>query len=202
MSEKPKYEAFTSPIGEAVFPWITKADTAHDANGVFKTDLSVPFEAAQEFIAKLEKARDAFVQTLPIAKQKALAPKPVYTEEITRPVYPEGASDEEKQAIRDAWQGEPTGNVLFRFKMKNNVVLKDGTTFSQEPVVVHADTGEAVDGAVYGGSTIRVRGQIVPYKNDAAGIVGLSLRMKAVQVIDLVGGGGDGSFWTDFDGDE
>ncbi len=53
---------------------------------------------------------------------------------------------------------------------------------------------------VYGGSIIRVRGQIVPYTSAAAGICGITLRMKAVQVIDLVTGSGEGSaFWTDFD---
>jgi hypothetical protein len=40
-----KYESFTTPEGEAVFPWITKADTAHDAAGIFHVDLSVPFES-------------------------------------------------------------------------------------------------------------------------------------------------------------
>jgi hypothetical protein len=51
-----KLEAFTSPIGTAVFPWITKTDTRFNADGVYKTELSVPFEEAQSFIAKLEKS--------------------------------------------------------------------------------------------------------------------------------------------------
>jgi hypothetical protein len=87
--------------------------------------------------------------------------------------------------------------------MKNNVHLKDGTSFTQEPVIVSADTGERITEPVYGGSVIKVRGQIVPYKNDAAAFAGISLRMKAVQVLDLVSGSGDGaSFWTAFDSDE
>lgn len=196
--DKPKYEAFTTPTGEAVFPWISKADTEHDQNGVYHVDLSVPFETAQDFIAKLTRIREEFVATLPVAKQNALAKKPVYMEELTRPEYPEGASKEEKAAIRNAWEGEPTGNVIFRIKMKAKVTTADGTTFEQEPVIVSADTGERVDQPVYGGSIIRVRGQVVPYTNAAAGIVGVTLRMKAVQVVELVTGGGSDSFWTDF----
>lgn len=196
--DKPKYEAFTTPAGEAVFPWITKADTEHDANGVYHVDLSVPAEEAQDFIAKLERIRDEFVATLPVAKQNALAKKPVYFDELTRPEYPEGASKEEKAAIRNAWEGEPTGNVIFRIKMKAKVTTADGTTFEQSPVVVSADTGEKVEQPVYGGSIIRVRGQVVPYTNAAAGIAGVTLRMKAVQVIELVTGGGGDSFWTEF----
>lgn len=203
MSNKPKYEAFTSPIGEAVFPWISKADTAHDKAGVFKTLLSVPKDSAEDFIVKLERIRDEFKAGLPAAKQAVTNAVPVWTPEFTRPVYPEGATDEEKKLIRDAWVGEETGNVLFKFKMKNNVSLPDGTSFSQEPVVVLAETGEAITTPVYGGSIIRVRGQVVPYTNAAAGTVGVSLRMKAVQVIELVSGSGEGSgFWTDFDADE
>jgi hypothetical protein len=198
--KKPMYDAFTSPAGEAVFPWITRADTTYDATGLYHCDLSVPFELAQDFIAKLESTRDAFIATLPVAKQQALAPRAVYKEELTRPEYPEDASDADKQAIRDAWVGEPTGNVLFKFKLKAKVQPKDGDGWTQKPVVVAADTGEAVESPVFGGSIIRVRGQIVPYTNDAAQAVGVTLRMKAVQVIELVTGDGSGSgFWTDFD---
>lgn len=193
----PKYEAFTSPAGEAVWPWITKADTEFDPKGVFRTDLAVPIEEAQDFIAKLENARKNFIQTLPINKQKALSPIPVYREEFTRPEYPEDSTAEQRKAIRDEWEGEPTGNVLFRFKLKAFVETDDGG-FTQSPTVVKADTGEAIEDPVYGGSIIRVRGQIVPYTNPAAGTVGLTLRMKAVQVIEHVKGSSDG-FWTNFD---
>jgi len=199
MAKRPTLQAFLSPSGEAVWPWITRADTEHDKAGVFHTDLSVPFEEAQEFIATLEKARDAFIQTLPVNKQKSLTPKAVYFEELTRPEYPEESTKEERAAIRDAWDGEPTGNVVFRFKLKNNVTTKDGETFTQTPVVVDDKTGEDIEGAVFGGSIIRVKGQIVPYKNDAAGIVGVTLRMKSVFVIELVGGesGDGGTFWRE-----
>lgn len=198
MSEKARHEAYTSPVGEAVFPWITKADTQFDASGVYKVDLSVPFEEAQGFIAKLQKIRDDFIQTLPLAKQSALTPRPVYVEELTRPEYPEDATDEEKQAIKDNHVGEPTGNVLFKMKLKAHVETDDGG-FDQKPVVVAADTGERIEEPVFAGSVIRCRGQVVPYTNNAAGTVGVTLRLKAVQVLELVSGGGDGSFWTNFD---
>jgi hypothetical protein len=197
MADKPKYEA----VGEAVFPWITKADTQFGGAGVYKVDLSVPFEAAQGFIAKLQGARDDFIQSLPIAKQSALTPRPVYIEELTRPVYPDNATDEEKKAIRDEWVGEPTGNVLFRMKLKAHVDTDDGG-FDQAPVVVLASTGEKIEQPVFGGSVIRCRGQIVPYTNNAAATVGVTLRLKAVQVLELVSGEGGGSFWTDFPDEE
>lgn len=199
MSDKPKYVAFTTPPGEAVFPWITKPDTEHDKNGKYHVDLSIPFEEAQDLIALLEGARNDFIATLPIAKQKALAPKPVYREEYTRPEYPEGATKEEKVAIRASWEGVLTGNVLFRMSLKAQVTTAEGETFTQAPVVIYADTGEKVEGSVFGGSIIRVKGQVVPYTNAAAGVVGVTLRMKAVQVIEQVSGGDGAGFWTNFD---
>jgi hypothetical protein len=186
-----------------VFPWITQADVAHDKTGVYHVDLSVPFDTAQPLIAKLEKVLADFIATLPIAKQKALTPKPVYMDELTRPTFPDGATDDEKQAIKNAFVGEPTGNVLFRCKLKSLVVPKDGSEpFNQAPVVVYAETGEAVDKPVYNGSIIKVKGQVVPYTNNMSATVGVTLRMKAVQVIELQTGSGDGaSFWTNFDND-
>lgn len=200
--DKPRYETFITPLGEAIFPWLTKADTEHDAGGVYHVDVSVPFEAATDFIAKLERVRDEFIATLPVAQQKSLAPKPVYIDELTRPTYPEDATKEEKAAIRDAWEGEPTGNVIFRCKMKAQFMNADKDVFTQEPVVVLADTGERVTDPVYGGSILKVKGQIVPYTNKASATVGVTLRMKSVQVTELVSGGGGDGFWTDFDDSE
>jgi len=200
MSEAPRYEAVTTPAGVAIYPWITKADTEHVPTGVFKVDLSIPEELAADTIAKLETVRDEFIATLPQAKQEALTPRPVYLVEYTRPDYPEDSTAEQRKALRDAHEGVPTGNVLLRFKLKAKVTPKDGEAFDQAPVVVDATTGEKITKPVYDGSVVRIKGQVVPYTSAASGIVGVTLRMKAVQVIELVtGSGGEAGFWTDFE---
>lgn len=188
----PELKAFTSPAGEAVYPWITRADVKHEPAGVFHTDLSLPLELATDFIETLEKARDDFAnKELSAAQRQALQAKPVYRMELTRPAM--DASEEEK----NDFVPEETGNVLFRFKLKNNVTTASGEMFTQSPIVVSAETGERIEDPVYGGSIIRVKGQIVPYKNAAAGSYGVALRMKAVQVIELITG--SGSKWANFD---
>lgn len=200
MADKPRLETFQTPYGEAVFPWLSKADTKHDASGVFHTDLALPPELADEFTAKLEKIRDEFAASLPLAQQNALTPRPVYTLEYTRPEFPEDSTDEERAAIKAAHVPEPTGNVLFRFKLKANVTPKNGDSFTQEPVLVDAETGAKIDKPIYGGSIMRIRGQVVPYTNASAGNYGVTLRLKAVQVSELNSGSADslGSHWTDF----
>jgi len=200
MAERVQLETFQTPAGEAVFPWLSRMDTQHDASGVFHTDLALPPELAEEFAVKLERIRDEFAASLPQAKQASLVARPVSKLEMTRPVYPENATPEQKKALKDAHEPEPTGNVLFRFKLKANVTTKSGESFSQEPVLVMADTGEACTDPIYGGSIIKIRGQVVPYTNDSAGNYGVALRMKAVQVLDLKTGSGSGNaHWTDFD---
>lgn len=200
MADRVLLETFQSPAGEAVFPWLTRMDTQHDASGVYHTDLAMPPEIAEDFIAKLEKIRDEFAASLPMAKQQALTPRPVYKLEMTRPEFPADATDAEKQAIKDAHVPEPTGNVLFRFKLKASVQPKNGEAFTQAPAIVMADTGATCTEAVYGGSIIKCRGQVVPYTNDSAGNFGVTLRLKAVQVIELQTGSGEaGAHWTNFD---
>jgi hypothetical protein len=199
---KSRFEAFVSPIGTAVFPYLIQPDTRHDANGVYHVDVSIPADLAEEFVSRLDKALDTYIETELNSTQKTtLARKPVYRPEFTFPQYPDGASEEERAAIKDAHIPEETGNLLFRTKMAAQFTTKKGETVTQKPVVVSADTGERVTEVVYMGSTLRVKGQIIPYINAAAQIVGLSLRLKSAQIIELKTGSGEG-FWTDFESDD
>lgn len=92
--------------------------------------------------------------------------------------------------------GEPTGNLVFKFKMKAEVRKKDGTTFSQQPVVVDAKR-QPVDRTVGigNGSVVKVAFDAAPYV--VQGTAGVAMRLKAVQVIELIeysGTGGDSLF--------
>jgi hypothetical protein len=201
-TNKFKYPAFVSPVGTAVYPYLITPDIKHDPDGVFKVDVSVPKELAEDFVATLEGTLDQWFKTeLNTTQQKTLAKKPVFNLEYSRPEYPEGdITEDERQAIRAAHEPMETGNLLFRCKMKAKFTTRKGEIYEQQPIVVDADTGARITDSVWTGSTIRVKGQIVPYTNAAAQVAGLSLRMKAVQVIDLVTGeGGSAGFWTDFD---
>jgi len=181
MSDKPMFEVFTTPVGELVFPWITKADTRYDPDGLFQTKILLPFEGAQELIAKLEGTLADYVGTLDIKKQKSYTQTPVFQPEL----------DED---------GEETGNVLFKAKLKATVTPREGDPFHQTPVVVDAADGTAVTEPVYGGTMAKLKGQIVPYTNAASQVVGVTLRLRSVQVHELVTGtGGAGAFWSDFD---
>jgi len=199
---KSRFEAFVSPIGEAVWPYLIAPDTRHDVNGIYHVDVSIPKDLAADFITKLDAALDRYIENELNSTQKAtLARKPVFRPEFTFPEYPEGASEDERAAIKDSFVAEETGNLLFRTKMSAQFTTKKGDIVTQTPVVVSADTGERVTETVFMGSTLRVKGQIIPYINAAAQIVGLSLRLKSAQIIELKTGSGTG-FWTDFESED
>jgi len=200
MANTPKFEVFVTPIGAAVFPYLITPDTRHVSEGIFKTDVSVPKDIGDDFIERLEGTLNRFFKDeLSTTQQATLAHRPVYTMELTYPIFDEGATDEEKAAIKLAFVPEETGNVLFRTKMNAKFTSRKGEVVEQIPVVVMADTGERITENVWGGSIVRVKGQIIPYVNAAGQYAGISLRMKAVQVIELVSGGGNTAFWSDFD---
>ncbi len=182
MSDKPNYNVFTTPVGELVYPWVTKADVRYEPDGVYQTKLLLPFEGAQELIATLEGVLNGFIETLDVAKQASYNAAPVYEEEV----------DEE---------GQETGNILIKFKLKALVTPREGDPFTQAPVIIYAQDGSKVEEPVYGGTIARLKGQIVPYTNAAAKVAGVTLRLRAVQVHELVTGtgSGGGAFWSDFD---
>ena len=86
MSEdKPNFDIYTTPVGELVYPWLSRADTRYDPDGVFQTKLLLPFEAAdtQELVALLEIVLTDFVGTLDLKIQNTYEKRAVYERETT-----------------------------------------------------------------------------------------------------------------------
>jgi len=177
-----KSKQFVSPVGVAVFPRLKAGspDTKFDSNGVYKVDLDVPAAEVQEMLDIIEEQRDAFADTvraqMPPAKAKKLRVSDLPFEE------------------------NEDGTIRIKFKMKAKVESKKGT-FTQTPAVFDAkgqpmfniiknadgsETHEPID--IWGGSRIRVAFDAIPYESPLMGI-GVTFRLKAVKVIELVQGG-------------
>lgn len=163
------YIGVVTPSGTAIYPHLTKPDTKFDANGAFKVSLSIPEEEATPVMSKVDEAMEQAKELLPPGKKKVAEP----------PYYHEVDSD-----------GQETGNIVFKFKMKHKVNLKDGRTIELKPKLFDAQGNLMQDvESIWGGSTLRVSADLVPYYVAATG-AGVSARLKAVQIIDLVTGGG------------
>ena len=178
-NKKARYEVFTTPVGLLEFPWITRADTRYDNDGVYQTKIVLPFEdaRAQELIATLSKVRDDFIATLDTVKQQTYRRADVYEEETNE-------------------EGVATGNIKIKAKLKAVVKPREGDPFIQAPTVVYTDDEDAGK-PVYAGTLAKLKGQIVPYTNAANKVAGVTLRLRSVQVHELVTGD-SGAYWNDF----
>ena len=88
------------------------------------------------------------------------------------------------------YKTDENGNLQFNFKCKASGVSKTGQNWEQKPKVFDSKgTPISKDILVWGGTTMKVAYEIIPYSNNMLGS-GVSLRLKAVQVHDLVSGGG------------
>lgn len=180
---------FFTPAGTAQYPWLNKPDTKFDADGVYKTNLIL---SAEDFNAPNKKLGGKSLQQVltdaveaKMAETLAELPKAAASKVKTADVYEDELDD----------QGEPTGNVKLHFKLKAKVTVKSsGKTFEQKPTLVDSKN-KVIDDIIYGGSTIKLSFSPIPYYMASTKTVGVSLRMIAVQVLDLVSrGGGDTGF--------
>lgn len=193
---KTNYIRGTTPVGTAVYPWLNTPDTKFKAAGEYKTNLVLSAEDAaalkelvdREVNAKLEATKVQLNEDLKSATdgKKKAAIKKALTE--LKPSYPY------KDAVDD--EGEPTGDIEFTFKTGATVKdAKTGEIKSRTVPLYDAKKNEMSD-SVYGGSRIKVAYELFPFYTSIAG-AGVSLRIRAVQVIDLVTGGSGGSYGFD-----
>jgi hypothetical protein len=178
-----------TPKGKAVYPHLVEPDTKFDPEGVYKVDLSIPADEAAPLVEQLEAIRDEYVEkTLDEAEGKKKAALKKFT---VADVFDEEVDDE----------GEETGNLIFHFKLKAHVETKSGKSFDQAPRIVDAKNNKfPEDKNIWGGSILRVAGEVFPYAMAATKEFGLSLRCKHIQVIELVEGGSGSSPFDEVDG--
>lgn len=168
-----------TPRGRAVFPKLDKPDTKWKAEGQYTVKLVLSadgFDQYKDAIASMlneyesdTRERLASGDGKAKAKAKSISRREEYfTAEV----------DDE---------GEETGNIVANFKMTaSGVSKKDGKPWSRKPSVFDAK-GKKLDPCppVWGGSILKVAADAVPYYNPKDNEVGITLRLNAVQIIDL-----------------
>lgn len=178
----------TTPRGLAVFPVLIdgQPDTKFDDAGVYKCGvrLSMDDPEAQEFIEKLEAA----------ALQNHVAQRAERKGKKTKLASPGFVREEDSET------GEETGYWIVNAKLKARVRKKknDGSSFTQCPALFDATGARFYPDSVWGGSEVRLSIEIYPYYTGMVG-AGLSLRLKAVQIIELVQAGGSTAADNGFD---
>ena len=155
-----QYTKLRTPVCVAKWAWVSKADTKFNSEGEFKVTLVLDKDSAEPLIETIEKELKEFYSGLKAQGKKRI-------KEASKP-YGEEVDDE----------GDPTGNVEFKFKSKAKFVPR---------IPIFDSVGKPMTGVeLWSGSRIKVNTTLAPY---SAGIgEGMAMRLNAVQVIDLVQG--------------
>lgn len=176
----------TSPKGIAKYPWLNKADTKFDPNGVFRVSLLFEPNEVEDFLARLDELADEAVAE---AKEKL--------EEKGNKLAAKKVQRQDPYVMEmDRETAEETGKVEVKFKMKHFIQTKDGE-IELEPKLFDAK-GNPVDRdevKVYGGAILRVNFTPRKYYVAATKKAGVALQMNAVQIIELAERGGDAEFY-------
>lgn len=182
-----KRPTFTSPKGSFKFPSLSKPDFGNEKfpkpDGEYKTGLVVSRADAQPLIDKLQPLWDAAIAEgkAEFAKMKldqrkrlgAVKEQPFYSDEYDRETE------------------EETGNVIFNFKTKYKIIDKKTNEERFNRIGLFDAKGKplATGTAIYGGTVGKVSFQASPYFVAGQAMAGISLRLGAAQVIELVGPG-------------
>ena len=158
-----KFVRITSPLGTAIYPRLTQPDTKFDKDGVYSVDLELDptDKTSSTFIDSLKKAADdAYKATVEEKGGKKLK----------RCDLPIKETDD--------------GKVRIKFKLKAKAG-NDERSWEQKPVIFDsAGTAMQAPPNVGSGSRIKVAFEVVPFFTAMVG-AGISLRMKAVQIVEL-----------------
>ncbi len=186
MAEKrPKRPLITTPKGRFKYPHLVQADTEFDAAGRFHVQLVVPEEDAAPLIRKLA----------PEHKEAIAAARLEYeamSEKARKKIVfnPQDFYEAEEET------GEPTGNVIVKFGTKATLKVKDrlgNEQTVQRVIPIYDAKGQRISGdtelSIWGGTLGKVSFFTLPYFIPGSGLAGLTLRLAAVQVIELVSGG-------------
>ncbi len=171
---KQNFQNIVTPSGVAIYPHLINPDTKFNPVGEYKVSLSLSEDEATPIIEKINSSLEQAKEMIPEGKKAKEAELPYFIE-----------TDED---------GNKTNRYVFKFKMKAKITTKDGRTIEMSPKIFDSQ-GKIIKGldSIWGGSTLRVSADLVPFYVAAVG-AGVTLRLKAVQVIELVkGGGSDGS---------
>lgn len=158
--------------GTAMWAKVFEPDTKFNPDGDYSINLQMPAAKAAPMCEKLDSIIQAKFDEA-IEKDPRLK-NTLTTQPSSNPVY-------------DRDTGDDTGNVEFKFKLKAKVRKRDGSTYEQQPAVVDSKRVPMTKETLIGnGSKVKVAFEPVSYVMPSTKKAGVSLRLKAVQVIDLV----------------
>ena len=158
--------------GSALWAKVFEPDTKFNPLGDYSINLQMPVADAAAMSEQLEGIVQAkFNEAI---KEDPRLKNTLTTQDVCATVF-------------DRETGDDTGLVEFKFKLKAKVQKRDGTYYEQQPAVLDSKKVPISNQVLVGnGSRVKVAFEPIPYVMASTKKAGVSLRLKAVQVIDLV----------------
>ena len=158
--------------GTALWAKVFEPDTKFNPLGDYSINLQMPVAQAAAMSEQLDQIVQAKFNEA--VKADPRLKNTLTTQDVCQPVF-------------DRETGDDTGNVEFKFKLKAKVQKRDGTYYEQQPAVIDSKKVPMTNDILIGnGSRVKVAFEPIPYVMASTKKAGVSLRLKAVQVIDLV----------------
>jgi hypothetical protein len=175
---KRSYPKITTPRGVLVYPHLVEPDTKFvkpDGEYHTKFALQADSEEAAVLTNRLDEIMEAYIEENPDELNAAKLKKALRAD-----LYEEEVDDE----------GEETGRIIFKFKLKAKVTTKN-KSWDQKPRLFDGNA-QPVTGDVnpWTGTEAKISAEVFPYYMETTKSFGLSLRCQAVQILKLVQGGG------------
>lgn len=188
MAERKKNPSLISPRGPLKFPKIDKVDYGTKdypkPNGEYSTKLVLEADAPET---------KRFIASLMPHYQEAMAEAAAKFKELkveTRKKLGKVTENDLFTTLYDQDTEQPTGYIEFKFAMAASGERKDKTKWSAKPAIFDAK-GKPMTKVpeIWSGTEAKVSFECQPYFIPGTGAAGLKLKLKAVQVIELVSGG-------------
>jgi hypothetical protein len=157
-----------APAGIAMYPRLTSPDTKFDVRGFYGTKVRMsPTPEVEAFIAMLDAAADAAQRDAEAERKASKKPGKAI-----------------KLADKSWYRDEDSGEYVVNFKMLASGKTKAGKEFTQKPALFDAKgTPLPADVMIGGGSLLKVAYEMNPFVAPIG--AGVSLRLKAAQILDL-----------------
>lgn len=195
-SKQPKRVQIITGKGVSIYPKVNKADTKFDAAGQYNCKVRLSAADSKIVIDQHETLKQAMMvyvkeqleeQAKSEDKEKAKAAK------VKLKALKFASDNPYKPAVDE--EGDETGEFEFNFKMAAQYTeRKTGTVKTQRPKLIDSK-GKDLDPSrvsVWGGSIVKIGGFLSPF-HTAIG-VGVSLKLRQVQIVKLVTGNGGENF--------
>lgn len=160
-----KKQLIVTPRGVLIYPHLNSPDYEFDDAGVYQTKLRLTGTDAEKFKAFCEdQQKQAAAEAKEEGKFKGKGKVPLAPLPFTE---------------------DDDGNLIFNFKMKASGTTRNGEQFTRSPKLFDAAGKPCNDARVGGGTVARVSFEPYRYYAKMVGGAGVSLRLEAVQIIEL-----------------